>query len=131
MFEYKENPLPGMCPVLGCKKPRCKSKSIHCSQHRYQLWAANNPAKAAYACLRSNAKRRKKVFTLTFEQFLQFIADTAYLDHKGRERHCYHIDRIDPRGGYTFDNIRTLTCTENTAKGNTERWLDAEPECPF
>ena len=129
MFEYKENPLPGMCPVLGCKKPR--ANGVHCHAHHRQRWVAENPAKAAFNALKGNAKRRGKVFTLTFEQFLQFIADTAYLDHKGRERHCYHIDRIDPRGGYTFENIRTLTCTENTAKGNTERWLDAEPECPF
>lgn len=130
MFEFKKNPTPGRCHVRYCRKPSRGKRSL-CNKHTSQKTRAGNPAKAAYQTLKTNAKRRKKVFTLTFEQFLQFIADTAYLDHKGRERHCYHIDRIDPRGGYTFDNIRTLTCTENTAKGNTERWLDAEPKCPF
>jgi hypothetical protein len=89
-----------------------------------QKWRAQNPLTAAFKTLRNNAKRRGKVFELTLEQFTSFCMETTYLDGKGRERQCLHIDRIDPAKGYTFDNIRTLTCSENTAKGNTER-------CPF
>lgn len=89
-----------------------------------QRWRANNPIKAAFVQLRDNAKRRRKEFTLTLEEFTSFCMATTYLDGKGRERQCLTIDRIDPSKGYTFDNIQPLTCSENTIKGNKER-------CPF
>jgi hypothetical protein len=126
MFEFVKNPTPGRCPVKWCRKPGRQGRTL-CAKHTKQKYRANNPAKAAYDTLRHNAKRRRKIFDLTYEEFLMFIEATAYLDNKGRTKHCYHIDRIDPAKGYTLSNIRVLTCSENTVKGNQER----QPECPF
>ena len=123
MFEYRKNAAPGRCPVRWCRKPSRSDRPL-CHKHHAQKYRASNPLKAAFKQLRDNAKRRKKEFTLTLEEFTSFCMATTYLDGKGRERQCLHIDRIDPAKGYTFDNIRTLTCSENTAKGNEER-------CPF
>jgi hypothetical protein len=85
------------------------------------LWRIRNPVHAAYDNLRASARKRKKAFTITFTEFKALIEPTAYLDEKGRERHCLHIDRKDATLGYTFDNLQVLTCTENVQKGNTER----------
>lgn len=35
---------------------------------------------------------------------------------KGIRKDCYHIDRINPDGGYSIDNIRLLTNTENVKR---------------
>jgi hypothetical protein len=123
MFEYVKNAAPGRCPVRWCRNPSRKDRRL-CHKHHAQKYRANNPIKAAYKILRDNAKRRRKVFTLTLEEFTSFCMATTYLDEKGCERHCLTIDRIDPSKGYTFDNIQPLTCSENTIKGNKER-------CPF
>lgn len=123
MFDYLKDPPPGRCPVRWCRRQKA-AKQKHCHRHAQQAWRIKYPIKAAWKALRDNAKRRGKFFDLTLEQFTHFVEKTKYMDDKGRERHCLHIDRIDPARGYTFDNIQTLTCSENTVKGNEER-------CPF
>ena len=82
-----------------------------------QRWRANNPIKAAYVQLRDNAKRRRKIFTLTLEEFTSFCMATTYLDEKGRERHCLTIDRIDWDEGYHLWNLQVLTHKENSEQG--------------
>lgn len=71
---------------------------------------------AAYKNLRDNAKRRGKVFTLTFDQFSEFCYRTNYMAGRGRTKESYSIDRIDNNKGYTADNIRVLTVSENARK---------------
>ncbi len=119
MFEYVTNPAPGRCPVKWCRKQK-GSKQRLCNKHATHAWRVRYPIKAAWKTLRDNAKRRRKFFDLTLEQFTEFVERTAYMDGKGIRRHCLHIDRIDPTRGYTFDNIQTLTCSENSSKGATE-----------
>jgi hypothetical protein len=34
----------------------------------------------------------------------------------------FHIDRIDSTLGYTPDNVQVLTCSENSIKGNREKY---------
>ena len=122
-FKLKENGNPCLCWVFGCAKKRDRTHRL-CTTHAKQLTRASNPVKDAYDNLKANARRRRKVFTLTLEQFAEWATTTGYMDKKGRQRHRYHIDRIDPSKGYTIDNIQPLTCSENTIKGNAER-------CPF
>lgn len=75
--------------------------------------------------MRSNAKRRNKVFTLTLEQFKQFCEETDYINKRGKTGKSASIDRIDNNKGYEIGNIRILTLSENSAK-----WTyDEEP--PF
>lgn len=127
-----------MCHVYGCRNKQAK-KGRFCTKHIRQKWVARNPINAAYVNLRSNARRRGKVFTLTLEEFTSFVTRTAYLDHKGRTRYCMQIDRIDHTKGYTADNIQPLSCGENALKGNREKYAKAhlrelaagQMECPF
>lgn len=119
-------PRPGKCKVRYCRKlPRDigthpKSHQL-CGHHYKMLWRFNNPLHAAFDDLRSSARKRRKEFTLTLEQFTALVAPTRYMDEKGKERHCLHIDRIDVTLGYTFENLQVITCTENVLKGNAER----------
>lgn len=66
--------------------------------------------------LRDNAKRRGKIFELTFEQFETFAIKTQYYKKKGIYSDNYHIDRIDESKGYTIDNIQVLTNSANIKK---------------
>lgn len=118
--------IPGRCPVRYCRNaPR--NLSDHptsrqlCGSHAKEQWRLNNPVHCAYDCLRSSARRRKKEFTLTLDQFKKIVEPTRYVTDRGKERFCLHIDRIDVTKGYTFDNLQVLTCTENVSKGNAER----------
>jgi len=74
--------------------------------------------KNAYWNLKSNAKRRGKVFELTFQEFEQFCYETDYLQGRGKKKTSYSIDRIDNSKGYTLDNIRVMTLSGNAKKGN-------------
>lgn len=63
-----------------------------------------------------SAKKRKKEFSLTFEQFKEFAKKVNLLDGYGKTKHSYHIDRIDERKGYHIDNIQKLTNEKNVHK---------------
>lgn len=103
------------CKTKYCGKKASKG-SNYCSACRSRRYRANNPIKASYQNLRSNAKRRGKEFDLTFEQFKKFAIETEYIVGKGRSRTSYHIDRKDPEKGYTIDNIRVLENHENVRR---------------
>jgi hypothetical protein len=81
-----------------------------------RLFAERHPEKYAFNNLKQNAKRRGKVFELTFEQFQQFAVETEYMAGKGITKHGLHIDRIDPEKGYLIQNIRVLTNSENVIR---------------
>jgi len=77
--------------------------------------------KNAFANLRGNAKRRGLEFALTLDDFRAFSDATGYLVGRGTSKFSLSIDRIDARLGYRLDNIRVLTLSENSTKGNQER----------
>ena len=70
----------------------------------------------AYTQVRTSAAKRDISFELTFKQFKIFDKQTGYVESKGRELDSLTIDRIDPTKGYSIDNIRTLTWSQNCAK---------------
>lgn len=96
---------------------RCPSRGRFCFTCISRRSRAANPVKWSYWNLKANAKRRGKEFDLTFEQFKQFCLETNYIAGKGRTLLSYSIDRIDNTKGYTVDNIRVVTVTENSRKG--------------
>jgi len=125
-LRIRKTPTPGKCRVAYCRKlPR--NLGTHpgstqlCGSHHKEKWRMDNPAHAAFDNLRTSARKRKIPFDLTLEEFLRVIEATSYLDDKGRERHCLHIDRIDVTRGYSLDNLQVLTCGENVVKGHKER----------
>lgn len=111
----------GLCIVRSCRRPAAK-KSPLCSCHKMRIWRAENPLRAAFSNLRTNARKRGVVFALTLAEFEGFCERTGYLERAGREqRSDLQIDRIDHTQGYTLGNLQVLTLTENAAKGNQER----------
>lgn len=128
MFPLRANPIPGRCVVRYCRRAR-HQHSRYCAKHIQRKWRANHPIIAMWRTLQDNAKRRGKEFTLTTSDFIEFLENTSYVDGRGRHRLCLHIDRKDHKLGYTRGNIQTLTCSENSTKGNREK---AEKGlCPF
>ena len=99
------------CIVCGVR-----TKSKKCSTCYGREWDKKNPIKRAYINLKKNAKRRGKVFNISFEYFKKFCIKTEYHKKKGISRNCYHIDRIDEEKGYIEGNIRLLTNIENIKK---------------
>ena len=108
----------GQCIVFRCTKP---NKSGHyCYAHRQALARKKDPVKYAYYDLKSNARRRGKVFALTLEQFRRFAVEVEFFSERGRKSKSYHIDRIDENKGYTIDNIQLITNAENIKKFRTQ-----------
>ena len=81
-----------------------------------RLWRKENPIKSAYINLKSNAKKRKKSFELSYQEFTEFCRNTEYIYGKGRNRTNLHIDRNDETKGYTKDNIRCIPNYKNVIK---------------
>ncbi len=141
----KENKL-RICSVRCCRNLKVeevyyfqdklvKARRKICNKCRSRLYRANNPIKHAYRSLRASAKRRSLPFTISFIEFEQLVNKTEYITNKGTTKGALHIDRIDPTKGYCAGNLQVLTCSENIAKGNRERFLgkikEAHNEDPF
>lgn len=103
-----------------CAQKYCRSQSAGtralCHKHAKQKYRKDNPMKAAYQNLKSNAKRRGKEFTITFEHFKEFCIETDYMVGKGRASTSYHIDRDDETKGYIPGNLKRRTNAENNRK---------------
>jgi hypothetical protein len=112
----------GRCAEKYCKRKTNGTKI--CSTCRSRKSRQKNPVKYCYNNLKHNAKRRGIEFALTLEEFIQFCHETNYLAGKGRTKASYSIDRIDNNKGYTLDNIRVITLSENSKKGNKKLEYD-------
>lgn len=116
-----------MSKIIGlCKTPYCRNKNrfkkheYYCAKCLKRRLKERDPVRYFYHTLKNRAKRRGKVFTLTLEQYKSFVTETNYLLLKGSSKNSLTIDRIDNNRGYEFDNIRAITCSENSRKGNKE-----------
>lgn len=125
-----------VCAEPGCSKA-CAKDSTRCPKHRTAKQRAANPMKAAYQALKDNAKRRGKIFLLTFEQFSEFAVKTDYITGRGKSKDSFSIDRIDNDRGYEVGNIKVITLSDNTKKQRkleydwrtgTAMVIDAKPE---
>ena len=123
-YAYKKCPGKGLCAVKGCRNRISAKKKDLCSRHHMRLWRSRNPVRAAYTTLKHHALARRKVFTLTFEEFQQIAELNRYIDGKGCTRLALHMDRMDDRKGYEAGNIRVITCGENVAKENRRRFVE-------
>lgn len=122
-YDLVKERTPGVCAVRFCTRRSRPQGDVLCHMHFMRRWRALNPDKAAYATLRAHAKYRRIPFSLKLEEFQKLAEETGYLDEKGTFKHNLHFDRIDPARGYCADNLQVVSCSENAAKGNRERWL--------
>jgi hypothetical protein len=103
------------CLTKGCNKKAGLNRKI-CHSCRIVIRRNNDPIGYQYSVLKCNAKRRKKQFTLTKQEFIDFCERTNYMLHKGIFGDSLHIDRIRDEEGYHAANIQVLTNRDNLAK---------------
>ena len=123
-------------PKHICQAYRCKSlkgsKDRFCSKHRKRMSKENDLVAYTYYILQSNARRRKKEFVLTLEEFRDFCKETNYIELKGRFGKCMSIDRKNPNKGYSKDNIQIMSVSNNCAKQHSDKKIDYEKDdLPF
>ena len=128
-FSLKQNPGPGLCHVRGCRSRHADDRKKvgevrFCHACWQERWRRMNPKEAAYATLRAHALKRRIGFTLTFARFVE-VTDVEGFWYYDAATHGdrLSIDRIRAWEGYANDNVQVLTVSENTVKGNKERWL--------
>ena len=76
----------------------------------------SDPVKYAFLNLRTNAKRRNILFTITLEQFREWCSKVTYIGFAGRRSTSYTIDRRHNDIGYHIDNIEVMEKGENVRK---------------
>lgn len=115
----KKKSKPHKCSTPGCKNKttwkKCKACFNRDHRKRHPIWWA-------WVTLKNNAKRRKKFFDLTLEQFTQFCIKTEYMQNKGITKDCFSVDRKDETKGYTVDNLQVLTVGQNKKKYLNYDW---------
>jgi len=116
MFKIAKHKSKALCPAYRCGNKRGTKKRF-CPRHHHMRQAETNPLGYTYSLLKTNAKRRGKVFTLTLEQFRQFCTETDYLVLKGKQGSNLSIDRKDNSKGYEVGNLQVLTLSANSRKG--------------
>jgi len=99
----------------------CKT-DCKCSTCRSRRTRAADPIRYSYINLRTNAKRRGKVFTITLDYFRQFCYSTPYLTGKGRTATSWTVDRIIEELGYIEGNIQALQNADNVRKYLNYDW---------
>lgn len=92
------------------------SKNVYCAKHKKQWVKETHPYLYYYDTLRTNAKRRKKLFDLTIDEFKEFCIRTNYLELKGLAGDSMTIDRIRDNEGYSKGNIQIMTRSDNIRK---------------
>ena len=118
MFRIVKHKKEG-CQAHGCKNKSPK-KDRFCPKHRHRYVKHTNMLRYTYNALKSNAKRRKKSFSLTIEEFKVICFASGYLKGKGKAKSSLTIDRKNPRCGYHVWNVRIITLSENSKKSHYE-----------
>ena len=118
-YEVETGKPLGVCILARCLKPR-NQKRLICNMHRQKIWRKQNPESARYETCRTNAKRRRKVWGITREEWAALCRLTRYHEGTGWGPEALTLDRIDSRKGYTLDNVRVIVQRLNSAKGAQE-----------
>jgi len=114
-MELKKNIKPGICATKFCKNKTYGGRKL-CSSCRCKKSRMQDPVKYAFTSLRSNAKRRNILFTITLDQFREWCSKVTYIGFAGRSSESYTIDRRHNDIGYHIDNIKVMKKGENVKK---------------
>lgn len=125
LFQFTKEPREGVCPVRYCTNPSgSKTVSGLCSKHNMRRWRKGDPRRAAFSTLRDHAKGRRIKFDLSFEYFCGLTDAYCFYDPEAEDRGDYpSLDRIDATKGYERGNLRVVSISDNSIKGNKERYL--------
>lgn len=121
----KKKKFKGLCIIPYCKKKHGYGRNI-CYSCMMKIYIKNHPLEYVYITKKSNAKKKKKYFALTFEEFKIFVGDTDYMRKRGTSAKSLQMDRKEEciescppfckKHGYYFDNIQAITLRENRYK---------------
>jgi len=115
------------CATKYCRGITTKGgKSPYCGKCRSKKWKAKNPLRYYYNALKQRAKQRGKEFKLTFEEYRKLAIESGYHERRGRGALCLSLDRIDNDKGYEIGNLRAITVSENSMKGQRQEWMFRE-----
>ena len=129
-YREKKSPRFEQCAALSCRGIRacwysqegkfCERKFCHKCYAR--LWRINNPFSNLYRDLKNSASRRGHAFDLTYGEFLIFCLDSNYCERQIRfNSTSLTFDRINPKLGYSFSNLRIIPMGQNVAFENKRR----------
>lgn len=126
--------IAGRCRSAWCMNPPIPNKG-YCHKCRSRKYKFNNTLGYSFNLLRSGARRRGIVFTITIEDYTDlWMAHPDRWEQKRKNilrancpqgrtgRNTWEVDRIDPRLGYEKGNLQLLPKCSNVAKSNRERW---------
>jgi hypothetical protein len=142
MTEHQKNKkLKGLCITPFCTKKHREGRNC-CHSCIENLKKKNNPLFYTYYTWQRNSKRRKKVNTVTFEEFKIFVGETDYMRKRGRGAKKFTIARkrectpTCPREwcqahGYHAYNIESVELAENVRKYHRENRKNNYDEVPF
>lgn len=100
------------CKHWGCTN-ESRPGSRDCETCKARKARIKNPEREVFRDVKKSAKKRGIEFNLSFDQFMEFDKQTGFTASRGKGKEDLVIDRIDPKRGYEFDNIRALTYVEN------------------
>lgn len=115
MLKIIKNKAQHLCAASRCRNNR-SGKDRLCSKHRTVMRKHADIVRYTYDKLKSNAKRRGKMFTISISYFRQFCEDTNYIELKGRTALKMSIDRQDVTKGYEEGNLQIMSVGDNSAK---------------
>ena len=108
------------CAAYACQNKPIKKKGGLCHKHFRRKRRELDPVECRFNDFKGNAKRRKKPFFVTIEQFRQWCKEKNYIIKKGRRGQNATIDRIINKEGYYIDNMQILHNKQNASKGASE-----------
>ena len=114
------------CCAYACSNDPIHKKGGLCHKHYSRKIRETDPVLARYGQFKGNAKKRRKDFSITLEEFRSFCDRTGYIITKGRRGKAATIDRRCNSQGYHIWNIQILTLSQNSSKG-----AGSSGDCPF
>lgn len=117
------------CCAYACYNKPVAKKGGLCHKHYRRKRREIDPVAVRFNNFKGNAKKRRKVFTITLEEFRGFCKRTGYIIESGKRGQNATIDRRCNAHGYHIWNIQILSLTDNCKKGSGFRGDDFD--CPF
>jgi len=115
----------GRCVCHGCRRrAETGQRKLRCTTCQSRLKRLIHDDRYAFENLRSSARKRGIEFLLSFDDFMEFVSVTGYLEQRGKDPHSLSIDRIKTDRPYMLGNLRILTYADNVSH-KYEEYADA------
>lgn len=97
----------GLCRHWCCQRVARPGRT-DCYTCHSRKTRMKHPDRYAFENLRSSAAKRGIGFELSFEDFVEFVATTGYVEMRGKTPESLSIDRIRNHEPYRVGNLRVL-----------------------